>query len=194
MSAPGPQTLLFGTVVYGDGPPATDDPAELFHEASRFYPDVVDTSAVGGALLGQSPELQASARRAVRRRTGLPPVPLPEAEPARASLDTLVAARRSTRGTRTRRFGWRSSRRCSRPATASPTRSGCSRSARSRRVGRSIRWSSISRRSGSSRSGPRSTTSIRFAPRSSASARSGTTSSQASRRTTSSWCRAPPSR
>jgi len=98
VSAPGPQTLLFGTVVYGDGPPATDDPAELFHEASRFYPDVVDTSAVGGALLVQSPELQASARRAVRRRTGLPPVPLPEAEPARASLDTLVAARRSTRG------------------------------------------------------------------------------------------------
>jgi len=97
VSAPEPQTLLFGTVVYGDGPLATDDPAELFHEASRFYPDVVDTSAVGGALLVRSPELQASVRRAVRRRTGLPAVPLPEAEPARASLDTLVAARRSTR-------------------------------------------------------------------------------------------------
>ena len=68
MSAPEPQTLLFGTVVYGDGPLATDDPAELFHEASRFYPDVVDTSAVGGALLVRSPELQASVRRAVRRR------------------------------------------------------------------------------------------------------------------------------
>jgi SagB-type dehydrogenase family enzyme len=97
VSAPEPQTLLFGTVVYGDAPPASDDPAELFHESSRFYPDVVDTSAVGGALLVRSPELQASVRRAVRRRTGLPAVPLPEAEPVSGSLDTLVAARRSTR-------------------------------------------------------------------------------------------------
>ena len=97
MSAPEPQTLLFGTVVYGDAPPASDDPAELFHESSRFYPDVVDTSAVGGALLVRSPELQASVRRAVRRRTGLPAVPLPGAEPVSGSLDTLVAARRSTR-------------------------------------------------------------------------------------------------
>ena len=39
MSAPEPQTLLFGTVVYGDGPLATDDPAELFHEVleHRWY-------------------------------------------------------------------------------------------------------------------------------------------------------------
>jgi SagB-type dehydrogenase family enzyme len=97
LSAPEPQTVLFGTVVYGDEPLADDDPAELFHEASRFYPDVVDTRALGGALLARSPELQASASRAVRRRTGLSAVPLPEAEPARRSLDALVAARRSTR-------------------------------------------------------------------------------------------------
>jgi SagB-type dehydrogenase family enzyme len=98
VSASEPQTLLFGTVVYGDEPPAGDDPAELFHEASRFYPDVVDTRAVGGALLPHTPELQASVSRAVRRRTGLPSVPLPEAEPASRSLDALVAARRSARG------------------------------------------------------------------------------------------------
>ena len=98
MNASRPQTLLFGSVVYGDEPLSTDDPAELFHEASRFYPDVVDTSALGGALLPRSPELQASTRRAVRRRTGLPAVPLPTPEPARESLDELLAARRSTRG------------------------------------------------------------------------------------------------
>ena len=97
MNAPKPQTLLFGTWVYGDEPLAADDPAELFHEASCFHPDVVDTQAVGGALLARSPELQASASRAVRRRTGLPAVRLPEAQPARECLDTLVAARRSTR-------------------------------------------------------------------------------------------------
>ena len=98
MTAPARQTLLFGTVVYGDAPVPSDDPAEAFHEASRFYPDVVDTSALGGALLARNAELQASASRAVRRRTGLPAVPLPVAEPACESLDALVAARRSTRG------------------------------------------------------------------------------------------------
>ncbi len=97
MSARTPQTLLFGTVVYGDERPATDDPAELFHEASRFYPDVVDTSALGGALLPRSPELQASAARAVRRRTGLPSIRLPKPEPACETLDAVVAARRSAR-------------------------------------------------------------------------------------------------
>jgi SagB-type dehydrogenase family enzyme len=97
VSATEPQTLLFGTFVYGDEPLATDDPAEVFHEASRFYPDVVDTRAAGGALLTRSPQLQASASRAVRRRTGLPAVRLPEAEPARGGLDALVAKRRSTR-------------------------------------------------------------------------------------------------
>jgi SagB-type dehydrogenase family enzyme len=98
VSAPKPQTLMFGSLVYGDEPLADDDPAELFHEASRFYPDVVDTRAVGGTLLARSAELQASASRAVRRRTGLRAVRLPEPQPTREGLDALVAARRSTRG------------------------------------------------------------------------------------------------
>jgi len=46
VSTPSPQTLMFGTAVYGDEPPADDDPVEAFHEASRFYPDVVDTSRI----------------------------------------------------------------------------------------------------------------------------------------------------
>jgi SagB-type dehydrogenase family enzyme len=98
VNAAEPQSLLFGTWVYGDEALPADDPAELFHEASRLYPDVVDARAVGGALLARSPELRASAIRAVRRRTGLPTVPLPEAAPARESLDAVVAARRSARG------------------------------------------------------------------------------------------------
>jgi SagB-type dehydrogenase family enzyme len=91
-----PQTILFGTWVYGDKP-AVDDPTELFHEASRFYADVVDTDTVGGALLARSPELQASTTRAVRRRTGLPEVRLPDPTPVRRGLDALVGARRSSR-------------------------------------------------------------------------------------------------
>lgn len=98
MSAPTPLTVMFGTCVYGDEPLADDDPAELFHEASRFYPDIVDTRAVGGTLIARSPELQASASRAVRRRTGLPAVRLPGPEPTSERLDALIARRRSTRG------------------------------------------------------------------------------------------------
>jgi SagB-type dehydrogenase family enzyme len=97
VTTPEPQTLLFGTAVYGDEPPVRDDPAELFHEASRYYPDVADTSTVGGALLTRSPELRASVTRAVRRRTGLAAVPLPRVEPRDGRLAELLAARRSTR-------------------------------------------------------------------------------------------------
>jgi SagB-type dehydrogenase family enzyme len=89
---------MFATWVYGDEPLPDDDPAELFHESSRFYPDVVDTRPIGGRLLTRSPELQTSVSRAVRRRTGLPAVALPEAHPARESVDVVITARRSTRG------------------------------------------------------------------------------------------------
>jgi len=92
-----PQTILFGPWVYGDEPPAVDDPTELFHEASRFYADVVNTETVGGSLLARSPELQASTTRAVRRRTGLPGIRLPDPAPVRQGLDALVAGRRSSR-------------------------------------------------------------------------------------------------
>ena len=52
-----PQTIMFGTWVYGDEPPETDDPAEVFHEASRFYPDVVDTHPVGGCAARPQPRI-----------------------------------------------------------------------------------------------------------------------------------------
>ncbi len=97
MSTVGAQTVLPGAWVYGEEPPEADDPAELFHEASRLYPSVVDARVVGASLLARSPELRASASRAVRRRTGLPAVQLPEPAPVRGSLEALVGARRSTR-------------------------------------------------------------------------------------------------
>ncbi len=97
MTTAEPQTVLPGAWVYGEEPLGTDDPTELFHEASRLYPNVVDGWAVGASLLARSPELRASARRAVRRRTGLPAVRLPEPVPLSESLDRLVGARRSTR-------------------------------------------------------------------------------------------------
>ena len=96
MSTVEPQTVLPGAWVYGEEPLGADDPTELFHEASRLYPNVVDGWTVGASLLARSPELRASASRAVRRRTGLPAVRLPEPVPV-GDLDGLVGARRSTR-------------------------------------------------------------------------------------------------
>jgi SagB-type dehydrogenase family enzyme len=83
--------------VYGEEPPDADDPTELFHEASRLYPNVVDASTVGASLLARSPELRASASRAVRRRSGLRAMRLPESAPLGRGLDALVGVRRSTR-------------------------------------------------------------------------------------------------
>ncbi len=97
MSTVEPQTVLPGAWVYGEEPLGPDDPTELFHEASRLYPNVVDGWTVGASLLARSAELRASASRAVRRRTGLPAVRLPEPETVRGNLDVLVGARRSTR-------------------------------------------------------------------------------------------------
>jgi SagB-type dehydrogenase family enzyme len=94
---PEPQTILPGVWVYGEEPVGEDDPAELFHEASRLYPNVADGWTVGASLLARSPELRASATRAVRRRTGLQAVRLAEPAPLRENIDGLVAARRSTR-------------------------------------------------------------------------------------------------
>lgn len=97
MSTVEPQTVLPAAWVYGEEALGTDDPTELFHEASRLYPNVVDGWTVGASLLARSPELRASASRAVRRRTGLPAVQLPEPAPLPRSLDDLVGSRRSIR-------------------------------------------------------------------------------------------------
>lgn len=63
--------------VYGDLEPRMDDPAELFHEASRLYPSLARRQAAGIVRLEANETLRAVAARSVRRnpqraRTTLP--------------------------------------------------------------------------------------------------------------------------
>ena len=98
VSAVQPQTILVGTWVYGDEPPGVRRPGRA---VPRSVPLTTRTSWTQTPLEGRcslaARDFQASASRAVRRRSGLPAVRLPKPAPAPESLDTLVAARRSTR-------------------------------------------------------------------------------------------------
>jgi SagB-type dehydrogenase family enzyme len=88
------QTVRSAAWVYGDGP-ALDDPAELYHEASKLRPATAAGSSGALGLLDARPELRATVERAVRRRSsarfvalpspGLPHVELEEALRERAS-------------------------------------------------------------------------------------------------------------
>jgi SagB-type dehydrogenase family enzyme len=91
------QTLSLAPWVYGLDPVAVDDPTELYHEASRLYPSIVDPAVAGGPLLQRSAQLRASAARAVARRPGLPRVELPSALPLRGTLGETLGRRRSRR-------------------------------------------------------------------------------------------------
>ena len=122
--------------LYGDGEPAIDDPAELFHEASKLQPALVHRQAAGLARLAANSDLQTAAARAVRRNPerashALPP-PLP------CSLSLSDALDRRVEPARLRGSGLSmspSSRRSSTPPTACATRLG----APCRREERSIR-------------------------------------------------------
>lgn len=92
-----PATVRWTDAVYGVAGAGLDDPAELLHEASSAYPAFAARQAAGVRRLASSPELQASAARAVKRhlqahRLALPPPRIPS-----ASLDELVSIRRSQR-------------------------------------------------------------------------------------------------
>lgn len=85
------------SLVYGDDGPATDDPAELFHEASKIQRSTALHQARGVRLLASTPELQEASLRSVRRHPQRRLVPLPQPRPLEAPLESLLAARRSGR-------------------------------------------------------------------------------------------------
>jgi SagB-type dehydrogenase family enzyme len=93
-------TVSDASAVYGDAGVGLDDPAETYHEASKLYPSTVARQVAGSLFLSASPELQTSARRAVKRNVNRPAVALPA--PARPGLP-LVEALRGRRSER--RFG-----------------------------------------------------------------------------------------
>jgi SagB-type dehydrogenase family enzyme len=93
-------TVSDASAVYGDGAVSLDDPAEAYHEASKLYPSMAARQVSGSIRLAASPELQVSARRAVKRHVNRPALPLPPPIEPTARFTEIMHARRSER-----RFG-----------------------------------------------------------------------------------------
>jgi SagB-type dehydrogenase family enzyme len=93
----GPQTPMWAPWVYGDEGVPLDDQAECYHEASKLSPNALDTRIPGVSLLAKSPELRASAIRAVKRQAHLPSVRLPAPTFPPISFEAVIDARRSER-------------------------------------------------------------------------------------------------
>jgi SagB-type dehydrogenase family enzyme len=90
-------TVADSSSVYGDDGVPLDDPAETYHEASKLYPSTVARQVAGSIALAASPELQASARRAVKRNLNRRALSLPPAERSGVTLFEALQARRSER-------------------------------------------------------------------------------------------------
>lgn len=92
-----PHAPLVRTELYGEGEPRVDDPAELFHEASKLHPALAVRQAAGMARLAANGELQAAATLAHRGNPELPAYRLPPPRQPRCSLWAALDRRRSRR-------------------------------------------------------------------------------------------------
>jgi SagB-type dehydrogenase family enzyme len=90
-------TISDASSVYGEEGVPLDDPAETYHEASKLYPSTVARQVAGSIRLTMSPELQASATRAVRRNRNCPALGLPRPRFPEVTLADALNARRSER-------------------------------------------------------------------------------------------------
>jgi SagB-type dehydrogenase family enzyme len=95
-STSSPGTINVASVLYDDGV-APDDPAEVFHEASKLYPSLARRQTPGLAFLERSEQLRATAARAVRRNPELPFLELPKPRLPPTTLDEALRSRRSVR-------------------------------------------------------------------------------------------------
>jgi SagB-type dehydrogenase family enzyme len=91
------QTIGSTSWIYGPAGPAIDDPAELYHEASKIYPSTAARDTRGLRLLEARRELQHSVGRSVRRFPQLPAVHVPEPAPLRLELGAAIRGRASRR-------------------------------------------------------------------------------------------------
>jgi len=87
-------TLNASWVVYGEGV-SDDDPAELYHEASTFYPTQLARQLAGVYLLETNRDLQLTSTRSTKRHPQFPTIVLPPASPPDVSLADILARRRS---------------------------------------------------------------------------------------------------
>jgi SagB-type dehydrogenase family enzyme len=90
-------TVSDASSVYGDDGVPLDDPAETYHEASKLYPSMLARQVAGSIRLTSSPELQASARRAVRRNLNRSTLVLPGPDAPDVTLAEALRTRRSER-------------------------------------------------------------------------------------------------
>jgi SagB-type dehydrogenase family enzyme len=90
-------TVCEASCVYGEEGVSLDDPAEIYHEASKLYPSTVARQVSGSRRLSVTPELQASAARAVRRNPHRQALLLPSPLAPGVTLAQAVGARRSDR-------------------------------------------------------------------------------------------------
>lgn len=93
---PARQTVRWVDVVYGGEPPL-DDPAELYHEASKVSPNQIARQIAGARRLEANPDLQLSSTRAVQRALHRPVAPLPPPRLPAMSLADAIERRRSER-------------------------------------------------------------------------------------------------
>jgi SagB-type dehydrogenase family enzyme len=92
-----PHAPLVRTELYGDGEPRLDDPAELFHEASKLHPALGMRQAAGLARLASNEELQTAAKVAARSNPQLSAHGLPTPRRPRCSLWAAFERRQSRR-------------------------------------------------------------------------------------------------
>jgi SagB-type dehydrogenase family enzyme len=90
-------TVCDASSVYGEDGVLLDDPAETYHEASKLYPSMVARQVAGSMRLTMSPELQVSARRAVRSNRNRRALGLPRPDIPDVALADALNARRSRR-------------------------------------------------------------------------------------------------
>jgi SagB-type dehydrogenase family enzyme len=90
-------TVSDASAVYGEDGVALEDPAETYHEASKLYPSTAARQVAGSLALAASPELQVSARRAVKRSLNRRPLALPPADRPEMTLAEALRGRRSQR-------------------------------------------------------------------------------------------------
>lgn len=91
-------TVSDASSVYGEDGVALEDPAETYHEASKLYPSTAARQVAGALALAASPELQVSARRAVKRNLNRRALVLPAPERSEMTLAEALHSRRSQRG------------------------------------------------------------------------------------------------
>lgn len=90
-------TINVAEFLYGEAGVELNDPAELFHEASKLYPSALGRQAAGTWLLEFDEDIQVTLARAIKRYIHVPVIQLPPCVLPAASFEAVMRGRRSRR-------------------------------------------------------------------------------------------------